>query len=102
MREIQYRIWDNQLNKYWYELPQQHHIDWPRFIPEQYTGRKDFSGYKEVYEGDIVNIISDGKQINNLTVKWSNEKCGFIFENNDWNIFIFHLEHIEIIGNIHD
>ena len=76
-----------------------YHID--AVILEQYTGRKDFSGYKEVYEGDRVNIIRDGRETENLVVEWSDEKCGFRFVNEDWNIMTGYIEHIEIIGNIH-
>ncbi len=69
---------------------------------EQYTGKKDFSGYKEIYESDKVDIIRNGKYIFNLTVKWDDAKCGFILDNEEWKIPFWDIEHVEIIGTIHD
>ena len=68
----------------------------------QYIGRKSISD-KEVYLGDKVNIIdSNGEKYNDLTVIWDDEFCGFKAENEDWKLFFFRIEYIEIIGNIHD
>ena len=69
---------------------------------EQYIGRKSISD-KEVYSGDKVNIIDrDGKKYNDLTVLWDDEFCGFKAENEDWKLFFYRIEYIEIIGNIHE
>lgn len=73
-----------------------------QYVIEQYTGLKDYSSFKEVCQGDKVNIIIDGKEIKDLIVEWSDEKCGFVFVNEDWNISFFRIEHIEITGNIHE
>lgn len=71
----------------------------PEWVVEQSTGLKAING-KTVYEGDIVNIIDDGREYNNLTIKYSDERCGFIAENEEWKKFLYKVEFIEIVGNV--
>lgn len=100
-REIKFRAWHSGVMFGPFQIGSELSMDIYDCI-EQYTGRKDTLTGKDVYEGDKVNIITDGREINNLTVMWSENKCGFVFTNEDWNIMIFRIEHIEIIGNIHE
>lgn len=68
----------------------------------QYIGRKSISE-KEVYAGDIVDIIDhEGKKYENLSIVWDDDFCGFKAENEDWKMFMFKVEYIEIVGNVNE
>lgn len=123
MREIKFRIWDEEEHKMERALA----VDWffktaitsanpvtnshPRGVSfrdkdeilMQYTGMKDQTG-REIYEGDIVKFISrldDSKRMG--TVRYWAGDAAFLIECEREIFFLFHdALNREVIGNIYE
>ena len=108
MREIKFRLWDDDVGyEYWdsltcpsYSLPE---LFCQGNILEQYTGLKDKNG-KEIYEGDICYMYPRygcvwGERIGyikyDIASFWFGfENCAIVLDDHDASF--------EIIGNIHE
>jgi uncharacterized phage protein (TIGR01671 family) len=120
MREIKFRAWNRQLEKFeLFELAGHAPIttaqipargSWNCFDDwEQYTGLKDKNG-KEIYEGDKVQYVGGNIEHGEAEIKfdcgcfvfeWDSSKTSFIALYTTANIMGCASE-LEIIGNIHE
>ena len=120
MRNIKFRIWDNNLKKFVTAVPTggfdlafirmtlcgnlfweteygEGDLDKERYITQQFTGLKDKNGI-EIYEGDILR-----DKFGIYKVDWTNWVGEIIFVNDiqdAFNLSEFGVENSEIIGNI--
>lgn len=130
MRELKFRIWDNSHNEFirpdygligfCYPLDGRIAVLTANSDPiedcdiEQYTGLKDKNG-KDIYEGDVVDVISPtklrGVEEHKIWVcRFGIKRAGFVL-NRETNSRIFSLTFgeinakniaVEVIGNIHE
>ncbi len=119
MREIKFRAWDTQLKRMYEnyanvsgygvhcEIARPVETQSEQHIVMQYTGLLDKNG-KEIYEGDIINLLPDGYVSELATVEWDTEKASFIYRRiselelvNKQGIYV-NWEPIEVIGNIYE
>ena len=113
MREIKFRAWDSanarmlqlhNISSKFSDIENMGFLDLPIL---QYTGLKDKNG-KEIYEGDIVNLIPDGYVKELATVEWDYDNASWVY----CRISSLEIVHgskvyvkwkpVEVIGNIYE
>lgn len=120
MREIKFRAWDKELEKwanysitdnrleFYVQKIDRWRIDQrgKRFILSEYTGKNDVNG-EDIYEGDVIKAISFARWIG--VVEYSDENQAFIFDDLDKKyrgkstVFMNQFDDgFEILGNIYE
>ena len=108
MREIKFRVWDNEENNFWGEgrslslvsLVSDSVVNDDSTVLEQYTGLKDKNGV-EIYENDIVDTHWGNEE--NRLVKYDNEMGFYLTKDQDQHYWTAAYKgEYEVIGNIHE
>jgi len=110
MRELKFRVWDNQSDFYWGEGEGMDFkkiafnfydslFEECRLVFQQYTGLQDKNG-KDIYEGDIISFgVIDEDDL--FWVVWEDIESRFILESNGGlGCWLLDVSDREIIGNI--
>lgn len=113
MREIKFRVWDNEKNNFWGEgrslslvsLVSDSLVNDDSTVLEQYTSLKDMNGV-EVYEGDVVQYGED-KDFRFVVIFkhgcfYSHNLLGERFMTDSLLGSLVMSDKIEVIGNIHE
>ncbi|MGB4824709.1 MAG: YopX family protein [Leuconostoc mesenteroides] len=115
MREIKFRVWDNEENNFWGEgrslslvsIVSDSVVNDDSTVLEQYTGLKDKNGV-EIYENDIVettyyNDIDDGLgKIGTITFEKGGYCIIFVGDTEKNNLGWIEPDETIVIGNIHE
>ncbi|WP_288958483.1 YopX family protein [uncultured Leuconostoc sp.] len=113
MREIKFRVWDNEENNFWGEgrnlslvsLVSDSVVNDDSTVLEQYTGLKDKNGV-EIYEGDIVQYGEDRDFIFVVIFKYgcfyAHNILGEKFMTDSLLGSLVMSEKVSVIGNIHE
>lgn len=105
MREIKFRYWNGVTNIMVNNPEMPYKEGWTieqlfsdrGWIWQQFTGLTDKNG-KEIYEGDVVQFNTKGRNEMVYEVKWSDHKTGF----KPTRLTYTNHQEIEVIGNVYE